>query len=154
MLDESEIKELINEVLYQNDLISKDVYEKCGKPHISSLPGNLRSNDMTLLNNRFDACEENIKKQEDIIYSLHNETYDLMAGFRNYQELLSDYQRRYEDTGDDKLKKSIGEIKNILKNDERKLRSNRKRLEKEKRILLDFSDELVNTGKRIKEVEA
>lgn len=41
LLTENEIKEIINESLYNNGLINEEIYLKCGKPHISSLPYDL-----------------------------------------------------------------------------------------------------------------
>lgn len=45
----SELKFLLNDILYDNGLISGELYVKCGKQHISSLPHDLRTNDESKL---------------------------------------------------------------------------------------------------------
>lgn len=70
LLDEDYIKILIADKLYDEDLIDDEVYEKCSKPHISSLPGDLRSNDKNKLNQRKNSAkkklEDNKKKKEEL----------------------------------------------------------------------------------------
>ena len=63
-----DISTAINTVLYNHDLISKDIYLKCSKPkYISDLPGDLRSNDPNELSLRLDAIEEAIGNRESIL---------------------------------------------------------------------------------------
>lgn len=54
-MEQEDIKIMIAESLYKNNLINDELYEKCGKPHISSLPGDLRTNDPVKLQQRKDA---------------------------------------------------------------------------------------------------
>lgn len=59
----SELKFLINDILYDSGLIDAELYVKCGKAHISSLPGDLRTNDKEKLLQRKD---EIIRRWNDL----------------------------------------------------------------------------------------
>ena len=49
MLTKEEIKQIINNKLYEKGIINDEIYEKCSKPHITSLPYDNRTNDPTKL---------------------------------------------------------------------------------------------------------
>ena len=58
--------------LYEHDLISEELYVKCSKPYITSLPGDLRSTDEELLSDRLDAIEDEITRRENIVKNADN----------------------------------------------------------------------------------
>lgn len=68
LITTEDILQAINTVLYNHDLIDKEFYLKCGKPkYITSLPGDLRTNDPELLSQRLDAIETEILNREKIL---------------------------------------------------------------------------------------
>ena len=75
LLSEEQIRTLINDSLYEKDLINEGLHEKCGKPkHISALPHDLRTNDTEKLQARKEAIIDKWKE-------VNNE-----IGAKNYPE--------------------------------------------------------------------
>lgn len=73
LLKKEEIKEIINEVLYENELINEEIYYKCGKPHISALPYDNRTNDPEKLQKRKDAINEKLKETKEKLADIEQE---------------------------------------------------------------------------------
>ena len=72
MLTEKEIREIINETLYEYGLISKEIYHKC-KPHIQTLPYDNRTTDPNKLEKRENKIQERITEAENNIKTLQKE---------------------------------------------------------------------------------
>ena len=66
VLSEKEIKDIIINSLYRNELISKELFVKCNQA-VSELPYDLRTTDIDELSERLDAIDEEIKSREDIL---------------------------------------------------------------------------------------
>lgn len=64
MNDENDYKQLIADALFKKGLIDIELYEKCSKPHITSLPYDNRYTDPIKLNERKKAIEESINHLE------------------------------------------------------------------------------------------
>ena len=68
MFTEDDYKQIILDSLYNNDVIDKDLYLKCGKPkYISGLPGDLRTTDENELYDRLTAIEDELNRREEIL---------------------------------------------------------------------------------------
>lgn len=81
LLNKDDIKDLINDALFNKGIISEEVYLKCGKPkYISDLPGDLRSTNIEVLDERLDSIQ---KLQED--------------AFNEFEEKYSEYEKAFAD---------------------------------------------------------
>lgn len=69
-MDNEWIKQDIADILYDEGIISKRIYEKCSKPHISSLPYDNRYTDTVKVNERKNAIDEKISETKDNIKTL------------------------------------------------------------------------------------
>lgn len=83
VLDKSIIKYRIKKAVEENIIIEDDESpveeEKCGNPkYISELPGDLRSNDESLLIDRFDACTTKMAEVKLEINSLKSDLEDVV----------------------------------------------------------------------------
>ena len=114
LLNQDDIKNLIADSLYDKDLINDELYEKCGKPHISSLPHDLRTNDPKKLQARKEAIikewnkidrEIGDKNYPDEFYKIavegdigYNEdkdeyvSFDADAVIKHYDDLLNTHK--------------------------------------------------------------
>lgn len=113
LLDEDRIKSLIVDALYEHNLISKDIHEKCGKPsYISDLPGDLRSADVNELSDRLDAIDEEIASRQDM---LKKAEYRIGVKRRDIERLEKRVNKHLEkiDKAEDKI---ISESDKIVKN--------------------------------------
>lgn len=123
MISEEDILEAINTVLYNNDYITKEVYLKCGKPkYISSLPGDLRSNDPQELKVRLDAIEDEISARETI---LKNASTRINRKLKDSERLSKRVDKNMEAMNkaqdniaseSDKIVKNIEELEDKIKN--------------------------------------
>ena len=75
ILSNEDIKYIILQSLYESELISDEVYEKC-KPHIQSLPYDNRTNDENKLKERKDEIDSRISKLNDDLDKLNKDTED------------------------------------------------------------------------------
>lgn len=108
LLDENIIKILIADKLYNNGLIDEEMYGKCSKPHISSLPGDLRSTDLDKLNSRVDAINENLKKYKDNNKKLKDDLKSINSDLKKENDTVKGINKRIQSTlvdVDDNFKK-------------------------------------------------
>lgn len=108
LLDENIIKILIADKLYNNGLIDEEMYGKCSKPHISSLPGDLRSTDLDKLNSRVDAINENLKKYKDNNKKLNDDLKSINSDLKKENDTVKGINKRIQSTlvdVDDNFKK-------------------------------------------------
>lgn len=110
LLNEGDIKEIINDSLYNNGLISQEIYEKCGKPkYISELPYDLRTNDVDKLNERLSEIEKRLKNNKKDIKDFESQ---IKKQERDKEKFQKKYDKASEIFGDwyyDKENK-IGDI--------------------------------------------
>ena len=135
MLREDEIKRLINEVLFKRGLINKDIYEKCGKPHITSLPHDLRTNDVDKLNQRLQS-----------IYSKYSDSWDEVKDLDktiNRWSEEADRSLNFMSKRCRNIRKQINDTLNILKDNDDEVYNGLKKdiLPKFKRTILDLEKE-------------
>ena len=75
LLNENDIKDLINDSLLEHDLINQEIYLKCGKPKVvQALPGDLRTTDLEKLNRRKEAIKLRI---EELNLQISQKTLDV-----------------------------------------------------------------------------
>ena len=104
-LNEDNLKTLIANVLYDNEIIDTELYEKCSKQHITTLPYDLRTNDLvklkereTEIKNRITEETENIKtleKEEDNLRKQRKEYNDVQNELKESARYLDVLNRRY-----------------------------------------------------------
>ena len=113
MLSESDYKSIIAEVLFNSDVISKEIYLKCSKPkYIQNLPGDLRSHDPDLLYERLNAIDDELTRREDI---LKKAEYRIGVKTRDSERLSKRVEKNIASA--DKSVDSInGESNKIVKN--------------------------------------
>ena len=99
LLTDEQIRTLINDSLYEKDLINEELHEKCGKPkHIQALPHDLRTNDPEKLQSRKDAIIKEWKKTNEEI------------GAKNYPEEFWDLAQGDGEIYDDDLERPISVV--------------------------------------------
>ena len=104
-LNEDNLKTLIANALYDNEIINTELYEKCSKQHITTLPYDLRTNDLvklkereTEIKNRITEETENIKtleKEEDNLRKQRKEYNDVQNELKESARYLDVLNRRY-----------------------------------------------------------
>lgn len=110
LLTERDIKEIINNSLYNNGLISQEIYEKCGKPkYIQSLPHNLRTNDVYKLNERLSEIEKRLKNNKKDINDFESQIKKQEKDKKKFQKKYDKASKIFSDYYYDKELK-IGDI--------------------------------------------
>lgn len=113
MLSESDYKNIIAEVLFNTDLISKEIYLKCSTPkYIQDLPGDLRSHDPDLLYERLNAIDDELTRREDI---LKKAEYRIGVKTRDSERLSKRVEKNIA-SADKSIDSINGESDKIVKN--------------------------------------
>lgn len=114
MLDENDIKEIIINSLYDKNIITKELHEKCGKPKvISDLPHDLRTNDVDKLNERKDAINDKIQSIENDIKEYESVLSEETKEFNNDIERLGRkffYANEWPHSGGSRLPYDFGRM--------------------------------------------
>lgn len=97
-LTKDEIKQLIADSLYNEELINEELYEKCSKPHIQSLPYDNRVTDEDKLDERKEEINKRVEEEEQKIKDIQKENdalekdmYSLAKKIDDSHEKLSEY---------------------------------------------------------------
>ena len=89
LLNENDIKDLINDSLLEHDLINQEIYLKCGKPKVvQTLPYDLRTNDKVKLQERVDAIDKELRDRDTRRLDLEDDARDLRNRHRNLSNTL------------------------------------------------------------------
>lgn len=121
MFSVDDYKNRIAEVLFNHDLISKEVYLKCSKPeYIQDLPYDLRSNDPDELYDRLMAIDDELNQREDI---LKKAEYRIGVKTRDSERLAKRIEKNIEkadkaidniNSESDKIVKNIGKVEDKI----------------------------------------
>ena len=105
MINENEIKQDIAEALYDKGIIDGDLFEKCGKPkYIQSLPGDLRTSNIEVLENRLDEIDRRMKmserKREELLRDIEYSKRDLNRIENELDEDLNSFENQVYEVAD------------------------------------------------------
>lgn len=114
----NDYEELILEALYNKDVISEELYMKCSKPHISSLPyDHRRGRTMEELTERYNALNDRMKdlreERENLVKKSKENSDYYYENKRQRDELIDLYKDMKKGNNSDKeeLDNLMGEIK-------------------------------------------
>lgn len=117
----NEYSDLIADVLYENDLIDKELYLKCGNPkYISDLPGNLNTTDGDVLFERLGVIDDELNKREEILkraeYRIGVKTRDSERLGRRIDKTMTTMDKSVEsiNSESDKVVKNISALEEKL----------------------------------------
>lgn len=120
-----EYKEIILKGLLENEIIDVDLYEKCSKPHITSLPYDLRTNDLDKLNERLNVINDKLEELDKSKTSQNNNYFKLSDDLGDdYEDVLEDILRDNGILSDEGMvyeSINIGNIPTFSKDDEIRL---------------------------------
>lgn len=121
MLSVEDIKNIIADSLYYNNLIGKELYLKCSKPkYIQSLPGDLRTTDANVLSDRLDAIEDELSRREEILrkaeYRIGVKTRDSERLSKRVEKNIANMDKAVENINgeSDKIVKGITALEDKL----------------------------------------
>lgn len=144
MLNENEIKEIIINSLYDKNIITKELYEKCGKPKVvQGLPGDLRTNDTDKLEVRLNAIHDKMSEIEKDLNDLGYET-----GF--YLDVEEEYNPDDKYDSDGRLKNMSDDYRytEYYLNDRVKWKKDIDKFEKEDKPRLERKLSLLDDAKK------
>ena len=137
----------------EQGLISEKLYEKCSKPHIQSLPGDLRTTDSNKLNERLDKINKEINNLEKDIKKNNQELQKQKKKINNAQKGIDSVFKDIEK----KLKEDIPRpsLSNPIADTAREFRKEIDKLKKDYKKAIkninnsikkdeNFSDDLIN----------
>ena len=111
LLLEDNIKIIIADALYFNNLITEDLYLKCGgKPHISNLPYDNRTNDTEKLRVRQEAILDNISSYNSTLKDVEDNLTELEDNHTEIKKEYNDTVARVEES-----KEEVNESSRIIR---------------------------------------